>query len=93
MSLLLCLCFYYVESVEILELDLANQTPFVKTMKVSDGPSSLNPSGDHSSSRTTLVANLDVGILAPDSRIVLKARLGGKWSAGVGCVFCLVYLM
>lgn len=69
---------FYVESVEILELDLANQTPFVKTMKVTDGPSSSNPSRD--SSRTTLVANLDVGIMAPDSRIVLKARLGGKWS-------------
>ena len=66
------------ESVEILELDLANQTPFVKTMKVSDGPSSPNSSGN--SSRTALVANLDVGIMAPDSRIVLKARLGGKWS-------------
>ena len=64
------------EYVELVELDLADQTPFVKNIRISSFPSG----NDITSYPTaTLVTNLDLGIMAPDSRILLKARLGGKW--------------
>ena len=69
----------------MVECDLANQTPFVKNIQLFDPPAqglqgrlSEYITGPLSASRTNIVANLDLGIMAPDSKIVLRARLGGK---------------
>ncbi len=74
------------ESVRLIECDLANQTPFVKNIQFLDPPSSsvhgamddYSFSDPNCTTRKTIIANLDVGIRAPDSRLVVRARLGGK---------------
>ena len=71
--------------VELVECDFATQTPFLKNIQLFDPPSqdpqrgaSEYLTGPQSSDSTNMVVNLDLGIVAPDSKIVLKARLGGK---------------
>ena len=67
------------DSLSLVEFDLANQTPFVKNIHVFDPPlqhSGAAPSSP--SSRCKLVANMEIGLVAPSSKIVLRAKLGGK---------------
>ncbi|XP_003385799.1 PREDICTED: uncharacterized protein LOC100638002 [Amphimedon queenslandica] len=84
-----------IDNLELIEFDLSNQTPFVKSIHVFDPPSSLissllptdsnilqssttNNSSSSNANKAFIVANVDVGLVAPDSKLVLKARVGGK---------------
>ena len=66
-----------VEKVEVLEVDFGQQTPAISNMKMSDLPTSKNSSLENASV-CTLVLNFDLLLSSPDSRIVLRARLGGR---------------
>ena len=76
---------FLTESIHLESFDLGNQTPFVKSIQIFDPPASSLPQSQSSMSnpggsptRTTLVANVDVGLIAPESKLVLRARVGGK---------------
>ena len=79
------------DNLELIEFDLSNQTPFVKSIHVFDLPSSLSNSlsatdtqssggatNNNTNTKGVIVANVDIGLVAPDSKLVLKARVGGK---------------
>ena len=76
------------ESVELVECDLAEQTPVISNLQLFDLPrssgSAHSPSPYQSyidmasHSQHTVIANLDFTLPAPDSHIVIRARLGGK---------------
>ena len=76
---------FLTESIHLESFDLGNQTPFVKSIQIFDPPVSGLPQSQFSMSnpgssptRTTLVANVDIGLIAPDSKLALRARVGGK---------------
>ena len=76
---MLCVCVCISDKVEVVEVDFGPQTPTVANMKLSDLPTSKTKSSDLDSSSTcTLILNFDLSVSSPDSRIVLRARLGGK---------------
>ena len=77
------------ESIELLDIDLASETPTVSNMHIFDPPSSaynynssvwegLSNTGSEVSSKRTLIVNFDLCISSPHSRIVIRARLGSK---------------
>ena len=72
--------FSCLAKLELIELDFANQTPFIKNIQIADPttPTDDNSPLGPSPKSSILVINLDVGLVSPDSRIVLKARLGGR---------------
>ena len=77
--------FVAAESIHLESFDLGNQTPFVKSIQIFDPPASSLPqpqlamsNSGGSPTQTTLIANVDVGLIAPESKVVLRARLGGK---------------
>ena len=70
-----------------MEFTLGSQTPFVKHIQLFDDPACTSKisgrdyimgAGLDSHSQQTIIANLDIGLQAPDSKLVLQARLGGK---------------
>lgn len=76
------------ESVELVECDLAEQTPVISNLQLFDLPQSSGSAHSPSPyqsyidmasrSQHTVIANLDFTLPAPDSHIVIRARLGGK---------------
>lgn len=83
----MCVSTPFIESLELLEFDLANQTPFVKSIQIFEPPVSssatrgvsefASPSSS-SSSKVVLVANMEIGLIAPDSKVSMRVRVGGK---------------
>lgn len=70
-----------IDSLELLDFDLANQTPFVKNIQIFDPPVLASPGGEFispSSTRAIIAANMDIGLLAPDSKLTMKVRVGGR---------------
>ena len=72
-----------IDSLELTEFDFANQTPFVKNIQIFDPPTQNTPANEFQSpstgsTKTVIVANMDIGLVAPDSKLVFKARIGGK---------------
>ena len=73
-----CVCVR-ADKVEVVEVDFGQQTPSISNVKLSDVPTSKSKTLDLDSSSTcNLIMNFDLQVSAPDSRIVLRARLGGK---------------
>ena len=76
------------ESIELVECDLAEQTPIISNLQLFDLPpttgSAHSPTPYQSyvdtatQSQRTIIANLDFTLPAPDSQIIIRARLGGK---------------
>ena len=72
-----------IDSLELTEFDFGNQTPFVKNIQIFDPPTQNTPGNEFQSpstgsTKTVIVANMDIGLVAPDSKLVFKARIGGK---------------
>ena len=70
--------YVYVDKVEVVAVDLGGQTPSISNVKLADFPSSRAMPNDNTSS-VTMVATFDLTVPSPDSRIVLRARVGKKW--------------
>ncbi|XP_064394544.1 uncharacterized protein LOC135341813 isoform X2 [Halichondria panicea] len=69
-----------VDSVELVECDLSDQTPVISNVQVLDPPHSTKKSDsvDIGECRRTMLVNFDLSLPSPDSKVVLRARLGGK---------------
>ena len=63
---------------EVVDVDLGEQTPVISNLRLLDPPTSSKGVASSSSSCCTMVALFDLTVPSPDSRIVLRARLGGK---------------
>ena len=77
--------FFFTEILNVVEFDLANQTPIVRNIRVLDPfTSTLQvPTGDYATeaqnpNQRLMTLNMDVGLRAPNSKVVLRARIGGK---------------
>ena len=60
---------------------MANQTPFVKNIQIFDPPVLASPGSEFispSSTKAIIAANMDIGLLAPDSKLTMKVRVGGR---------------
>lgn len=67
------------DKIEVVEVDLGDNTPVLSNIRVTELPTSVGAVSDDSNPSTcTLMMNFDITLPCPDSRIVLRARVGGK---------------
>lgn len=85
-------CWSFSENMELVEFSFGKKTPFLKYVKVfenidqGDSPNTpattenaLNPPDDiQKRQRHLLVLNMDLCLHAPDTKIIIRVRLGGK---------------